>query len=154
MQKYNQKIFFSEDDFYVSVKEIVKISKPFELDTKLKIMDEGSFLVEVLPKNENYAMRVFLDKDKNILEYYFDITKQNGIDSETNVPFYDDLYSDIVVLNGDVQIWDENELLEAFEKGDISKDDFNLANLVTKKLYDEIVSGTNKYLNLDISRFL
>ena len=52
---------------------------------------------ELLPKKENYSMRVFFDDKKERLEYYFDITKENGMDELSNIPYYDDLYLDVTV---------------------------------------------------------
>ena len=50
------------------------------------------YIFEVIPKNENYAMRLFLDNNKVPLEYYFDICKNNGLDDAALVLFYDNLY--------------------------------------------------------------
>ena len=113
VEKYNIKLYLSEDDYYVSVKEIIKTDYPFHISSGLCVIDNGYYILELIPKNENYAMRVYFNQKKEILEYYFDISLKNGIDSETKIPYYDDLYNDVIVLNGEVTILDEDELESA-----------------------------------------
>ena len=154
VSKYQIKLYMDEEDCYISVKKLVKVEEKVIIKDCLCVMDDGYYVVEVVPKNENYAMRLFLDNNKNALEYYFDITKNNGIDTLSKIPFYDDLYLDITYLNGEINILDEDELIEAFKTGDITKDDFDLAYNIKNKLLEEITSGTNKLMNIDYNKYL
>lgn len=50
--------------------------------------------MEFTPLNQFYNARVFLDRDANVIEYYFDISNGNG--AEDNIPYYNDLYLDVI----------------------------------------------------------
>lgn len=111
-------------------------------------------MLELIPKLENYTMRVFFDNNKKILLYYFDITLENGIDEETKVPFYDDLFLDVVVIEGKIELLDEDELIDAFEKRAITKADIDLAYKAKDKLINELKNRTNKFMNMNLKDVL
>ena len=58
--KYRLKMYFDEDDCYISVKKLIKVDKKFIISDNLCVMDDGYYVLEVVPKYENYAMRLFL----------------------------------------------------------------------------------------------
>lgn len=103
-------------------------------------MDNGYFVLECTPKNENYSMRVFFNKKKQPLLYYFDITNEQGLDKDTRVPYYIDIYTDIMIYTSDnkIVVVDEDELKEALKNKEISKAEYNKANKVTKQLFKEL----------------
>ena len=90
------------------------------------LLDNNYYIVEIIPKKENYALRIFLNEKKEVVEYYFDITKHNGIDEISNVPYFDDLYTDITIKKGIVNVIDEDELIDAFNNNLITKEDVEL----------------------------
>jgi len=154
VEKYQLKLFLDEDDYYISVKKLIDVREKFIIKNNLCVMDDGYYVFEVIPKNENYAMRLFLDENKKPLEYYFDITKNNGLDENTNIPCYDDLYLDITYSEGEVNILDEDELIEAYHTGDITKDDYELVYQIKKELLPEIKNKTHWLMNLDYMKYL
>jgi hypothetical protein len=154
VDKYQIKMFLDEDDYYVSVKKLINVKEKFIIKNNLCVMDNGYYVLEIVPKRENYAMRLFLDDNKKALEYYFDITKNNGLYENTNIPCYDDLYLDITYLNGEINILDENELIEAYNSGDISKEDYELVYKIKDKLLEEITNKTNKIMNIDYTKYI
>ncbi|MDO4996834.1 MAG: DUF402 domain-containing protein [Bacilli bacterium] len=154
IEKYQIKLYLDEDDYYVCVKKLIDVREKFIIHSGLCVMDNGYYVFEVVPKDLNYAMRLFLDDKKNPLEYYFDITKNNGLDELTKIPFYDDLYLDITYLDGEINILDEDELLDAFKSGDITKEDLDLVYRTRDVLLDEITNGTNKIMNIDFTKYL
>ena len=80
---------------------------------------------------------------------------KNGLDEESNIPYYDDLYLDITInKEGKINILDEDELLDALNKKEISKEEFDLANRTKDLLLDSIKNKSNKYMNLDIKKYL
>lgn len=154
IEKYQIKIFLDEDDYYVSVKKLISVKEKFIIKNNLCVMDDGYYIVEVVPKNENYAMRLFLDENKKPLEYYFDITKNNKLDEEINIPCYDDLYLDITYCDGEINILDEDELLDAYNTGDVTKEEYELVYEVKEKLLNEITNKSNKIMNLNYTKYL
>ena len=155
IEKYQIKLFLDEEDYYISVKKLISVRKKFIIEDDICVMDNGFYIFEVVPKNKNYAMRLFLDKDKKELEYYFDICKNNGLDEKTHVPFYDDLYLDITYMDGRIKILDEDELINAHNSGDVSDEEFEQRRKVQPPFepkfktgwlsrYQKLVQGADK----------
>lgn len=154
IEKYQIKLYFDEDDYYIAIKKLIVVREKFIIKHDLCVMDNGYYVFEVVPKDENYAMRLFIDNNFKPLEYYFDITKNNGLDSLTHIPCYDDLYLDITYLDDEIEIVDEDELNEAYEIGDITDDDLKLIYKTRDKLLDEIKNNSNKLMNIDYMKYL
>ncbi len=152
--EYDIKIIEDKEyNCYTCVKYIKNVSEPYiEKHTGMNVhlFDKGYYIIEYLPINDNYSVRVFLNDKKEVLEYYIDITKENGY--ENNSPYYYDLYLDITIdkFNNDYMIiWDEEELLEALDSSDITKKDYDFAYFMLNNLVDQINKNENIYLNRD-----
>ncbi len=144
-----------EEDFfkgYACYVKIKNVKKPLIVNngkTEICIKNENYEWFEVYPDNGKYAITIMFDENKNLIEWYFDIAKNVGV--ENGIPYEDDLYLDMIITpNGEKIIIDENELIEAFNKGDITKEDFDsayqtLSNLENKYVnnLDELVDFTN-----------
>lgn len=117
-------------------------------------MDNGYYIIEILPKAKNYAVRIFLNPKKEKLLYYFDITLVNGVDLETLIPFYSDLYLDVVLANDEIHILDEDELESALSNNEISVEEYNLAIKQKEILVKSIIERKNEYLNINIQKYL
>ena len=145
-----------EDDYYVSIKKLIKVREKFIIKNNICVMDDNYYVVEYVPKYENYAMRIFLDDKKNPLEYYFDICKNNGLLEDIKIPYYDDLYLDVTYLcsNKKIDVLDEDELLDGFKNGYITKEELDMIYNVKDKLIMEIKNKINKYMNIDFKKYL
>lgn len=154
-QKYQLKFYLDEEDKYIVVKKLIKLSKKFIIQNDVIAMDDGYYVIEIVPKNKNYALRLFLNDKKEIIEYYFDIIKESGIDKELRVPYFIDLYLDITIQkNGKVNILDEEELNDALKSKDITKKDYELVLKVKEQLLKEIEEQSNDLMNLDYMKYL
>ena len=152
--KYNCKLFLDEEDCYVSLKKLIHLTDPFIISNGVVAMDDGYYILEIVPKKGHQALRIFLNDKKEIVEYYFDIIKESGL-TEEKVPYFMDYYLDVTVQkNGDIHILDEDELLNALKEEDITKKEYNLVIREKEKLLEEIKNHTNTLLNKDISRYL
>lgn len=146
------------ENYYVSIKKINEIDNPFLVDINGKsviYIDNGYYIVEITPLELFYNIRVFLDENADVIGYYFDVSRGNGI--EDNIPYYDDLYLDIVYSPGDnnfIEILDEDELLEALNTGKITREDFDFANKVCSNLYKEILENQNVFINMDKKKMI
>ena len=154
VEEYNLKIYINNNDYYLCVKKIINTSNPFILTNGICLIDNGYYIVELIPKNENYSIRIYYNEDKEILEYYIDISLKNGLDEETKIPYYDDLYIDITITNGEIEVLDENELVDAYNNKNISINDYELAIETKNKLLREIKEHSNKYINMDFREYL
>lgn len=153
--EYEIKFIISTNlDYYACIKNIKKVNKPFIISNGACLIDNNYTIVEILPKNENYSMRVYLNEKKEILQYYFDISLENGIDKDSLIPYYDDLYLDITYFDGEIKLLDYNELEEAFENKTITKNQFDLAQKSANKLIEELTNNINKYFNMDLKKEL
>ena len=94
------------------------------------------------------------DENDNIAEWYFDIAKEVGEDD--GIPYEDDLYIDVVIVpDGRIHILDEDELKSAYDRKEVSKNEYEMAYKVVngiiekgknRKYLDELTKFTKKYL--------
>ena len=148
---------FDEKDIgcFVVVKKINKTSKPFRISNGEILVDDGYMLIEITPKNSNYNVRVFFDRERNILQRYIDICKSTGFDENENAPYYDDLFLDIIIgKTGEVRVLDEDELEDARAGGIITQDEFDFAVELKDKLLEEIENKSNKYIELNTEKYM
>ena len=106
-------------------------------------------MIEYLPKNAHYGVRVFLDDNKNTIAYYIDIIDKIGIETGKGL-YYDDLYLDVTIdkLNEDyTMVWDEDELKKALEDGDINKEQYDEAYDALRDILNQIAQSSNVYIN-------
>ena len=143
-----------EENYFLGIKKINKTIKPFKLNIfgkDIVHIDEGYYIVEFTPLDKFYNARVYLDNNKNIIDYYFDISRGNG--AEDNVPYYDDLYLDVIYYPNDNEIieeTDEDELINALNEGFITQNDFDLAKRESQQLMEEIKTKQNIFLQIDV----
>ncbi|WBW96450.1 DUF402 domain-containing protein [Oceanirhabdus sp. W0125-5] len=155
---YSCKCIHIDDIFkgYISLIKINKVKQKITVDyeqSDLCLLDDGYKCLMFLPDDEKWCVSAVYDTSDKIVEWYFDITKENSIDEHGN-PFYDDLYLDIAVSpEFKIAILDEDELKEALESGIITKGDYDMAYNTCNKIIKDIIpnkdfliSFFNKYL--------
>lgn len=141
-------------NYYVVIKKIIKINQPFKIGNTVLIAD-GYYVVEITPLDCFYNVRVFLDDDANVIGYYFDISKENGITD--NIPYYDDLYLDVIYSpdkDNPIRIEDMDELLEAFYEGKITSDEYNFACETCNNLVNELKNRHNMFIDIDVTKII
>ena len=117
------------------------------------ILDDGYIWIHVLPMDKNYTVLLMMDADMNVVQWYFDITAENGIDEEGN-PYFTDMYLDLVLYpDGGMAVLDEDELNEALEKGDIDLAEAGAARAELERLkeylaanFDELKEKSDRYI--------
>lgn len=96
------------------------------------IASDGYTWVQYFINGKNFAITAMLDDRHNLVQYYIDVTKEYEID-DRGLPYFDDLYLDVVLLpSGKVYILDEEELEDAYKSGDVTKEEYELAWYTTK----------------------
>jgi predicted RNA-binding protein associated with RNAse of E/G family len=135
---------------YLSITYIDKVREPLIVDiegNKLCLVNDGFIWTQYFPKGCNYALTTMFNEKREIVELYFDICNGNEIDS-SGIPYYDDLYLDVVLMpSGEILLFDEDELKQALEDKKISKEQYDLAYLVSEKLVEDISENMTKILN-------
>jgi predicted RNA-binding protein associated with RNAse of E/G family len=135
---------------------IDKVKEPLSVNMNGKefcLADEGYIWLQHVPLNSNYAVTTMYNSNKEVVQWYFDVTKGNGI-SENGRVFFDDLYLDVVVTpSSEIVLFDEDELEEALEVNIITKEDYDLAYNEAKVIMNGIATDvqalmyfSNKYL--------
>ncbi len=125
----------------VSYLKINKVKNPVivkrNTGEEICICDSGYSFISIYEYNKNYAITVMYGQNEELVQLYFDIIKETGI--EKQLPYIDDLYVDIVVSNDNViEILDEEELEEALNNKLIKMEEFNLANKSKVDLYNKL----------------
>ncbi|WP_373897270.1 DUF402 domain-containing protein [Haloimpatiens sp. FM7315] len=144
--------YVNSEDFkgYISAIYIDEVTLPLVknvLGQNLKIADKNYIWIQQFPEGKNFALTTMIDEKMQIVQWYFDICKGNKVNKK-GIPYFDDLYLDIVVLpNKKLIVLDEDELEEAFLKKDISLMEYNMAKDETKRLVEELKGGKNSLIN-------
>ena len=142
---------------YVCNIKFKDVKNPIVIKNEIRefcIKDNDYEWFEVYPDNANYAITIMFDNNKNLIEWYFDIAKEVGI--ENNIPYEDDLYLDLLIMpDGRKVVLDEDELLEALNLGKIMQSDVDLAYQTLKQLesqyvnnFDYLIELTNKFCEI------
>ena len=164
--------YFNNDDFKgnISLLTAMKVKKKLVVDMNGKevvVLDDNFRWLEVYPdNNKNIAASIIINDKNEILQWYFDIAKDTSF-TENGVPYIDDLYLDVIMYpSGKLKMVDQDELQEALDIHDITKEDFDLAYKVAESLMkdidgkaEELTEFTFKYLKCfeqkqDIEKFL
>lgn len=128
---------------YVALVKIKDVQNPLIVNDGEKdvcIKNNDYEWIEVYPDNEHYAVTIMFDNNDNLIQWYFDIAKEIGI--ENNIPYEDDLYVDIVITpNGRKEILDEEELMDALNKNEITQEDVELVYETVKLIEDKFVNN-------------
>ncbi|ART75055.1 hypothetical protein B4U37_02895 [Sutcliffiella horikoshii] len=150
-RQYTQK-FMDTDDFkgYVTLLQIHKVTEPLFVNYEEKslcIVDDGYMWLQHFPSNEHYSLTTMFDANGEVVQWYIDITNENGV--ENNLPYTDDLFLDIIVLStGEVIQKDADELEEALIRGTINQAQYQLAWAESNKINQQIENNEFNLMEL------
>ena len=125
---------------YIAVTDIIETSEDMYVPREGRedecIFASGMKRLRVFPTNAHYTINAVYDSNFNFIEFYMDISNKVGI-NEDNIPYMEDLYLDVVYTRKDeIIILDEDELNEALNNNEISKEQYNMCI----KQKDELVT--------------
>ena len=139
-----------ELDAYLTLKEIKEVTQPYYMYINgelVKKMDNNFTLLEYTPLHENYNVRVYIDDKLNILE--------------DGIPYYDDLYLDVVFYqecatksSTYINLEDRNDLSDALKNGAINKEKYDFAFKIADSVMKELKNKTNRFVNRGIEDYL
>lgn len=143
---YTQIAMHSEDfDGTISLVSIHAVHEPAYVGThrgKLCVVDDGYKWLQHFPANAAYTLTTMFDANGQIVQWYIDICDATGVD-ERGIPWYDDMYLDIVVLpSGEVELIDIDELEEALQQGAVTEKQYEQAWKVAEHLLQELKEGS------------
>lgn len=135
---------------YACFIKLKNVSRPLIVNNGVEeicIKNENYEWIEVYPDNSNYALTIMFDDKQNLIEWYFDISKNIGV--ENGVPYEDDLYLDMIITpQGKKLILDEDELKEALNRCEIAKEDVTLAYKTLEELDKKYVQNLDELKTL------
>ena len=138
---------------YVTKLGIHAITEPFcvtGFGRRFCVADAGFTWLQHFPKGTHYTMTTMVDAAGRVVHWYFDICKEHGLD-EAGVPWWHDLYLDIVVLpTGEAQIFDGDELETALQRGEVTREDAALAWREANALLEKIQENRLPLLTLSL----
>ena len=128
VEKYQLNIFVDKEvPHYIVVKKIIKIEKPFILNEYGKdiiILNNDYYILEYIPKNENYICRIFVDNNKKIIEKIFLFTGKNDIDN--GIPVYNDLKLAHICIENHWKRYNIDIFNKIYENKEIDDKTYNL----------------------------
>lgn len=103
------------------------------------VCDDGLKWLSILPRDDFYCITAMMNANDDILVWYIDLIADQGIDAD-GIPYFDDLYLDLVVYpDGTIKVDDMDELEDALSQKDITKEQFELAIGTSSKLKNELL---------------
>lgn len=103
-----------------------KVVTPYMLENGVCLQDNNYKWLEFYDYNAKVLLTAMYNQNNEIIEWYFDIARSIG--KENNIPYEDDLYLDVLIKsNGEIVLLDENELKEAYERLEITKEEYDEA---------------------------
>ena len=117
------------------------------------LADDGYIWLQQLPVEENFCITTMFNNKQEIVQWYIDIIKAQGI-TEKGIPYFDDLFLDVVVVpEGQVLLLDEDELEEALNNNEITKQEYNMAYEEANKIINEVATNINRLTELSKEHF-
>ena len=103
------------------------------MTVKLCIAGNQYTWIQYFIDKKNFAITAMLDDQKGISAILYRCGEKDYEIDERGLPYFDDLYLDVVLLpNGKIYVLDEDELEDAYKSGDVTKEEYELAWYTTK----------------------
>lgn len=114
---------------YVGLLETLEITEPqywqFKKDTM--VCDVGFRWLSLLSEEDGYCITAIFNENQKIVVWYIDMIAGQGVDAD-GVPYFEDLYLDLVVYpDGTIIVDDMDELEDALVQKDITRQQYQRA---------------------------
>lgn len=134
---------------YIGIVEIEEVSEKqiWKFNGEdIIVCDNGLKWLSILPQNDFYCITAMMNTNNDILLWYIDMIAEQGIDAD-GIPYFDDLYLDLVVYpDGTIKVDDMDELEEALSLKDITQEQFSLAISTSNKLKTGLLSNVDTFI--------
>ena len=122
---------------YITRLDILKVLEPLyktSVGQRLCIADAGYIWLQHFPDDARYCVTTVLSPEREVVHFYIDVADKTGV-SEENVPWWDDLYLDVLVVPGvGSEIVDEDDLRAGLSEGVITEEDAEGARAEAERL--------------------
>lgn len=134
---------------YIGILEIEEVSEKqiWKFNGEdIIVCDNGLKWISILPRDDFYCITAMMNADGNILLWYIDMIAAQGMDVD-GIPYFDDLYLDLVVYpDGSIIVDDMDELEDALYKKNITQEQFELAISTSDKLKKGLLSDIHSFI--------
>lgn len=123
---------FETEEIYGAFINIIEVKKPqvwFCFDKKITVADNGYKWLVVLPKKDNYAITMYMDRNDVPILWYIDLIDGIGVDAD-GIPFYNDMFLDLIVSDDGQVVEDDRD---EFEKAYVDE-------IINNKQYQKVIS--------------
>jgi predicted RNA-binding protein associated with RNAse of E/G family len=115
---------------YVTLLRIDEVTEPLYATfggERVCIAGRGYDWLQHFPDGAHYALLAAFDEQGTLVQWYIDVVEGMGVD-ERGVPWYADLYLDIVIAaGGETLLLDVDELDEALRQGEVTQSQYDFA---------------------------
>lgn len=134
---------------YVGIIDIKEVEEPqvwtFNGED-IVVCAKGMKWLSILPQNDWYCITAMMNEKTEIMLWYIDMIAGQGVDGN-NIPYFDDLYLDLIVYpDGTIIVDDMDELEVALVKGRITQEQFFLAIETSIRLKETILSDIFSFI--------
>lgn len=114
------------------------------------VVDNGYCWLTLFQQGESYVVTAMFNDKGEIVQWYIDICKATGF-TDKGVPWYDDLYLDIIISSDySIALIDEDDLALALKQNVIKQEDFDYAYAQADRLLKLL--RQNKFNLLEYSK--
>ncbi len=135
---------FETEEIYGAFINIIEVKKPqvwFCFNKKITVADNGYKWLVVLPKKDNYAITMYMDRNDVPILWYIDLIDGIGVDAD-GIPFYNDMFLDLIVsYDGQVVEDDRDEFEKAYVDGIINNKQYQKVISVSEQLKQRILEN-------------
>lgn len=126
---------------YVTLLRMDEVREPLYVvfgQERVCIADHGYDWVQHFPDGAPYVLLAAFNEQGELVQWYIDIVARTGVD-ERGVPWYEDLYLDIVVSPlGETLLLDVDELDQALSLGAVTQSQYDFAWRQASSLLDAL----------------
>jgi len=113
---------------------------------RVKLADVGYTWLQMAFEDEYFWVTAMFDDKDELKEIYVDMTDGNILDADD--PYFRDMYLDYVILQGDILEMDLDELEEAYDYGEITKEQYERTLSEGEKVWEYLTRNAGKLTEL------
>lgn len=126
------------EDKIITIKKLIDAEKFIlnEDGNDILLLDNGFYILEIIPLNENYICRCFIDDELNLIETLYILSNKNEL--VDGIPTYESLKLTYVVTSDIRKVYHENSLIKLKEANMIDLKKFIYLNNYFNNLIHDI----------------
>jgi uncharacterized protein len=102
------------------------------------VVNDGYSWLTLIPQDQSYVITAMFNDKNEVVQWYIDICREIGF-TEKGIPWYDDLYLDIIISSDyHSSLIDEDDLALALKQNIIKQEDFDFAYQEAEKLLKQL----------------